>query len=77
VAAAVFWTRERILQVIEEWADDGGDMRIASYRRWSRDHRAPTDTVIARKFGSWREMVTEAGLAPDDRPGYETTYRRR
>lgn len=48
------WTRERVIDVLREWAAEGGDMRILSYREWKRGREAPADVTIARLFGSGR-----------------------
>ncbi len=70
------WPREPIIELIREWAADGGDMRISSYREWARDREAPCDVTISRRFGSWRELVRAAGFDPVGRPGFDGAYRR-
>jgi len=74
--ANVRWTRERVVEVLRDWAAEGGDMRISSYKAWAREHEAPADVTITRLFGSWREFVRAAGYEPVGRPGFDGAYRR-
>lgn len=69
------WTTTAIIAVIEEWADDGGDMRVTTYREWKGGRTAPTDATIARLFGSWRAMIRAAGLTPAGRAAHAEPHR--
>jgi hypothetical protein len=53
------WTREAILDAVREDATDG----IApSAGDWRRDPTRPSSWVITAHFGSWSNLVAEAGL---------------
>ena len=60
--------------MIREWAAEGGDMRISSYREWKRGRDAPADVTIAKLFGGWRSLVRAAGFEPVARPGPDPSY---
>lgn len=68
------WTREAMIEVVQTWAAEGGDMRLVSYLEWKRGRSAPADVTIARIFGSWRELIEVAGFEP---VGPTAAYRRR
>jgi hypothetical protein len=64
VPPARSWTRERIIDALQEWMANGGDGRVAGYHDYLRDHDAPADTTITRAFGGCREALIAAGIEP-------------
>lgn len=62
------WSNEDLLGVLRAASNDGV-LTIQRYSRWRDDgndymgRRPPTHTVIAWRYGSWNNALTEAGLS--------------
>ena len=62
------WSNEQILALLRDASSGKGTLSISAYRQWRSantvaSRRPPSHTVIAWRFGSWRNAVTIAGLA--------------
>lgn len=58
------WSREEIVEALQDWTRSHGGRPPAygDFRRAGTEH--PGATVVADRFGSWRQALIEAGLAP-------------
>lgn len=61
------WTNEAILEVLREASRGTGTVTIPSYQKWRNDalvggRKPPTHSVIAWRFGTWRNALASAGL---------------
>jgi hypothetical protein len=61
-AAESYWTRERIIEAIQLWAEehDGKPPTAESWRREEPGY--PFVGVVLRRFESWNEAITAAGF---------------
>lgn len=64
------WTREKVIAALQLWAADNG--RAPVHREWSRSGPGhPATSSILRGpyplFGSWSELLIEAGFTPRER----------
>lgn len=62
------WSNEQIIDILRQASAGSGTLSIGMYREWRESstaatRRPPTHSVIAWRFGSWRNAVTMAGLA--------------
>lgn len=74
------WTNDAILEVLREASQGKGTVTIPSYQKWRKEgalvngKRPPTHSIIAWRFGSWRNALASAGLA--NNPARRTYTRR-
>lgn len=59
----MYWTRERIVEALDEWADaHGSPPSMFEWRRSGDSH--PPASVVQERFGSWRAGLAAAGMTP-------------
>lgn len=66
---AKWWTRERVIAAIQEWAREHGEPpRSLEWRRATPAF--PHDATVKRLFGSWNAAIAAAGFEPREQWGF-------
>lgn len=73
----VSWPRHKIVRACRDWAaDTGGPPAAADWAKATPEH--PSESTVRRAFGTWNDMLAEAGFTrrPRHRPGGRRFTRR-
>jgi hypothetical protein len=58
--ASTFWTDERIVAALEDWADANRD--APTQKKWEAAGSVPSASTIRRHLGSWADVLDAAGF---------------